>query len=263
MSPKVFRLGGCCGIFSLLLGFGTPTEVAAQKVRYTGRAVGEILPGNVSDEAHAGGLSAQGGSVDQVFCDESVECCFDQPLGCDGPTPSGSRTRGGAGEVVGATPGFPRVSSRVGALAIGIGTAIVSVSGVQAIADSDGDADGDGEDDGGIATSCGVITLTTDELTQEIVPELDLEVPVTESTVARCTRKVTNRDGFTRVEVDLFLLEPQPGGAQFLHANALAGVELPFTTGGAGCAVTRGTAGATELAGFLALLALRARRRGG
>ncbi|MGH7856385.1 MAG: hypothetical protein ACREQY_03575, partial [Candidatus Binatia bacterium] len=100
----------------------------AQSIRYVGRAFSEIVDGS-------GGSSATADETDeQIFCDQSVECCFDQPNGCaEIPNTLSSRTRGGTGEAVGATPFFPRVNSRAGVVSVTVGPSLVSLSGVQAI----------------------------------------------------------------------------------------------------------------------------------
>ncbi|MGH7818421.1 MAG: hypothetical protein ACREQ9_01485 [Candidatus Binatia bacterium] len=230
----------------------------AQLIRYVGRATAEVVDGT-------GGSSAAADETDDtIFCDQSVECCFDEPNGCEQlPNTLASRTRGGTGEVVDATPFFPRVNSRAGVVSIDLQGTLVALSGVQAIADSDGEALGEGTT--GLEISCGVVTVTTDEEVTEVIPALDIDVPVTDGSVARCTRTDTiGDDGFSSVEVDVVILEPTPDGAQFLHANALAGVELPFTTGGGGCAVSRRgrTLDGTLVATFALLwLAARQRRR--
>lgn len=242
--------------FCLLL-YAAPS--GAQTAGYFGRAVGEVVQGEGSQP----GTSAfAGGETDEsVFCDETVDCCFDQPSGCGGAPTAESRTRGGAGPSVDATFGFPRVDSRVGAISLGMGANILSLSGVQAIADSDGDADGDGVQDGGLVSTCGVATIIVDEQISQVILEdgLNIEIPQF-GVLAGCVKTPLVKDGRSTIEVDVTIFDPAGEQPDFLRANALAGVELPFTTGGA-CAISRNATADPGILGTLGLLWVIARRR--
>ena len=246
-------------VWLLVLGFVAAASTAeAQTVRHVGRAVGNVS-GGATTEAHAAGEMG-----DEVSCDMSDDCCFDQPNGCEA-APSGSRTFGGAGPAVFATPGFPRTVSRVGSITATISGSIVALSGVQAIADSDGIANEGAPEAGGLFSSCGVVTVTSNEVTDVILPDPGIDIPLTGGTVARCTTRTRIQNGFSSIEVIVQVVEPEPGATPLLDANALAGVEIPFTDGGAGCAVSRsGPSALPETLGWLVVLgwALRRRRAG-
>lgn len=249
------------------LGFlglvGTAVPALAQQIRYVGEAVRTIQPdGTRQEDARAGAMGepdpcAATGAPISILCDASDPSCFDVACGS-------STTKGGAFDAEGAPrPGFGRVESAASGSASTIAGLVEIVSGATtATADAE---------TGALETTCSCAAVSIAGTPLDECPEGEgLPVPFNllgvSGTVFPCKRTVTVEDGLAVVRIAGAVIEEEGGGTTTL-ALSTAGIETPFTTGGAGGCSAAGPSGAGDEAAVAATLALlgwiaRRRRRG-
>lgn len=187
-------------------------------------------------------------------CEKAVENCFEVPPGC-------SAVLAGSSCVFGGSPAateepfrpypFPRSVSRAGSITAPAGSVQVLVPGTSATADSF---------TGELTPTCGAITVRSEGAEdQTIQPGEGIAVPG--GTVLGCNTGTSVADGLSVLTVNGAIFIDDDGN-QTIFSQSIAGVEIPFTTGGAGCSVARRRGGIdTTVLGVLALLWCVTRRR--
>lgn len=258
-----FRIAVCTLACTLSAG----QALAAQQIRYVGRATGAVLQNDaVTADVGAGGKDSSGRIVQEKDCDVRETTCFDVHvdngavpgllLSATARTVGGTRTESGA-----SNPGFPRVDSTATASVLAL-DGLISVVGAPVTASADSES---GELSGGVGPSLisisGQQTLLPANQTLTIPGLLTLQPSQT-------TRRT--EDGLAIIEVTGAVLVPDPNGllaalGPVTLGRAVAGIEEPFTEGGGGggCSLDpRGRrAGGLELLAVIGVLVWIARRR--